>query len=171
MVSAPQTAAQQLQIRRAQAASLELTQWEADALQRFAPLVGGTPRRLIRFVNVYRLIKTSLSPMLLRDFVGRHGESASSRGLVAQLAIVTGAPEACQRYFTVIEALAKEKTVSDALEELESDAEFNNAADCATVRDILASARDLTYGSELTIGQLRSMAPIARRYSFIARPQ
>src|SRR5262249_10166060 len=43
-----------------EATSLELTQWEADALQRFAPLVGVTPRRLIRFVNVYRLIKTSL---------------------------------------------------------------------------------------------------------------
>lgn len=40
-----------------EATSLEVTRWEADALERFAPLVRATPRRLIRFVNVFRLIK------------------------------------------------------------------------------------------------------------------
>lgn len=52
-----------------QATSLELTRWGADALERFAPLVGSTPRRLIRFVNVYRLINTSLPAEVLERFV------------------------------------------------------------------------------------------------------
>jgi hypothetical protein len=107
---------------------------------------------------------------LLAEFVGGHGESASYRGLVAQLAIVTGAPEACQRYFAMLETLKKDDSLSRLTAELDKDEEFLQSTDFATVRDILSSAKHSTYGAELTVAQLRSTASIARRYSFIARP-
>jgi hypothetical protein len=47
-------------MRPTQDAGLEIVRWEADALARFAPFVSSAPHRLIRFTNVYRLIRTSL---------------------------------------------------------------------------------------------------------------
>ena len=152
-----------------EATSLELTRWEADALERFAPLVGATPRRLIRFVNVYRLIKTSLPAPVLERFVGAEGESEIYRALVVQLAVVTGAPEACQQYFEAMETREDDETLADVIEELENDTVFQSRADHETVRRILALANDTAYGS-LKVSQLRVSAPIARRYSFTARP-
>jgi hypothetical protein len=64
---------------------------EVQALQSFAAFIGATPRRAIRFVNLYRLIKTSLPSEMLATLVGDRGESRMYGALIAQLAIVTGA--------------------------------------------------------------------------------
>jgi KAP family P-loop domain len=150
------------------AASLELTRWEADALQQFAPLVGATPRRLIRFVNVYRLIKTSLRQSLLEQ-VGAGAEGELYRALVLQLAVVTGAPVACQHYFAAIEALKDDQTLIQVIDKLKGDTLLQSQPDRETVRKILEVATAAKYGS-LKVSQLRVSAPIARRYSFTARP-
>jgi hypothetical protein len=146
-----------------------LTRWEADALEHFAPLVGVSPRRLIRFVNVYRLIKTSLPAEVLERFVGDRGESNAYRALIAQLAIVTGAPDASLHYFAALEGLGEGESLARAIEKLAADEAFTKGADHQTVRHILTAARDWG-GAELTVRDMLVTAPIARRYSFTARP-
>lgn len=160
----------QHELEETEAASLELTRWEADALERFAPVVGATPRRLTRFVNVYRLIKTSLPPRVLERFVGTEGESETYRALVAQLALVTGAPEASQEYFLALERAAEDDTLSGVIKTLADVPAFQDRAEFGLVQRILALAEDGAYGRKLKVGQLRLTAPIVRRYSFTARP-
>jgi hypothetical protein len=152
-----------------EATSLELSRWEADALERFAPFIGGTPRRLIRFVNVYRLIRTSLPDELRGEFLGTTGEGSKYRGLVVQLALVTGAPDACQRYFALLPTLANGDGLQRVLDELIKDKLFEASVDRQVVRNILTSAQAAGYGAHLTVEQLRETAGLARRYSFIAR--
>jgi hypothetical protein len=153
-----------------EATSLELSRWEADALERFAPFIGRTPRRLIRFVNVYRLIRTSLPDEIREEFLGSAGDGAKYRGLVVQLALVTGAPDACQRYFALLPTLAKDDGLQRILDELTKDELFEESVDRKIVWNILTSAQAAGYGTKLTVGQLRETAGLARRYSFIARP-
>jgi hypothetical protein len=152
-----------------EATGLELTRWEADALQRFASLVSAAPRRLIRFVNVYRLIKTSLPAAVLERFVGDAGESDAYRALIAQLAIVTGAPHASQQYFSALEALEENEPIATVIAKLANDPVFQDVADHETVERILGAAQDW-YGGELKVCHMLVTAPIARRYSFTARP-
>ena len=152
-----------------EAIGLELTRWEADALERFAPLVGATPRRLVRFVNVYRLIKTSLPPAMLERFVGERGESDAYRALIAQLAIVTAAPESAQRYFSVLETGSADESLETVMTKLGADPAFSKGVDRETVHRILTVARD-SPGAALSVGHMLVTAPIARRYSFTARP-
>jgi KAP family P-loop domain len=109
----------------AAAVGLELTRWEADALERFAPLISGTPRRLIRFVNLYRLLKTGLASGTRQRLVGERGESDVYRSLIVQLAIVTGAPSAAPLYFTQLEAMEGDEAISAVLK---------SSRKCATVR-------------------------------------
>ena len=152
-----------------EATGLELTRWEADALERFAPLVGTTPRRLTRFVNVYRLIKTSLPPAAVERLVGERGESNDYRALIAQLAIVTGAQESAQRYFSVLETAAPDEPLTSVLSKLGKDDAFRKEPDSETVESILTVANE-SPGAALTAGHMLVTAPIARRYSFTARP-
>jgi hypothetical protein len=151
------------------ATGLELSRWEADALQRFAPMVGATPRRLIRFVNVYRLIKTSLPQAQLERFVGGHGESLAYRALIVQLAIVTGAPEASMPFFQALAACEAGRPLRELEAALQQDEPFMRAADHPVARRILAAACDWP-GTALNAGHLAQTAPLARRYSFTARP-
>ena len=147
---------------------LELTRWETDALERFAPLVGATPRRLIRFVNVYRLIKTSLPATLFEGFVGQNGEGKAYRSLIAQLAIVTGAPDASMSFFNVIASCKPTQTLSEMMHMLKNDDQFKGCSDSRLVEEILDQTIEWP-GSPLLVEHLTQTASIARRYSFTAR--
>lgn len=152
----------------AQAAGLELTRWEADALERFAPLIGATPRRLIRFVNLYRLLKTGLAIDARQRLVGERGESDVYRSLIVQLAIVTGAPNVAPMYFMRIAQLPPADSIGAVHDSLQADAAFKDGHDADVVLRVLASARDWS-GTALTVADLRLTASTARRYSFTAR--
>jgi hypothetical protein len=124
---------------------------------------------LIRFVNVFRLIKTSLPPPLLEHFVGDNGESDDYRALVAQLAIVTAAPDSSMQYFSALETLEKGDSLAKVIEHLGADRAFQDGADHEVVERILATAREW-YGRELRVEHMLLTARLARRYSFTARP-
>ena len=151
----------------AAAVGLELTRWEADALERFAPLISGTPRRLIRFVNLYRLLKTGLASDTRQRLVGERGESDVYRALVLQLAIVTGAPSAAPLYFRVLAEMKDDDVLSAVCERAENDEALEQARDRDVVLRVLASARDWP-GTALRVEDLRLIAPTAWRYSFTA---
>ena len=101
-----------------EATSLELTRWEADALQRFC-----TARRL--HAAAIDPVRQCLPPhqdeptgRRARAIRRRQGESGTYRALIAQLAVVTGAQDASQQYFSVLEALEEDEPLAKVIAKL-----------------------------------------------------
>lgn len=151
----------------AAAVGLELTRWEAEGLERFAPLISATPRRLIRFVNLYRLLKTGLTSDARQRLVGEQGESDVYRTLIVQLAIVTGAPNIASHYFRCLNEMPVTDVVGVIHDRLVQDTAFENGRDAKVVLRVLASARDWP-GATLSVENLLLTAPRVRQYSFTA---
>jgi hypothetical protein len=76
------------------ARALDLHAEESDYVARLAPLLDRTPRSLKRFVNVYRVLKASLPPPELDDFLEGDGPlGAPYRSVLLLLAVESGLPE------------------------------------------------------------------------------
>jgi hypothetical protein len=152
-------------------AGVSLDDHEVAMLRRFAPFVGDTPRRALRFVNIYRLVKTSLPVEVRAALVGERGERAAYRSLIAQLAVANGLPQAAAHFYERVFALSKEQwctaeTLLGNPESLDSRArqQFKDLAAALT------SSGDGVEGAEpITAGILQSMTGFARRYSFERR--
>ena len=149
-----------------------LTKEEATFLSELAPFAGNTPRRGIRFVNVYRLVKTSLTPTLRANLTGPNGNSLAYRALITQLAIVTGAPQSAWTYFERL-AATKARTLSGFITTLKRN--LPNNTENAHLTGALTRLKDLNGEAGLEQGEamlenLRQFARIAKRYSFTARP-
>jgi hypothetical protein len=80
--------------------ALDLTEAEEAFIAHIAPHVGGTPRRALRFLNVYRVIKASLGAQELELLEKRGGY----RGLMTQLAIAIGSPLLLQQWIGLLDA-------------------------------------------------------------------
>lgn len=160
------------------ARSMVLTPEELDFLETLAPFVGSTPRRGLRFVNVYRLVKTSLSETLQSE-LQEPSNHLSYRGLITQLAIVTGAPHIASTYFQLLENAAKGEEEIDSLgalcarltRELAPVDGSQRTALLGALETLRAAneAHSFDTGPDL-LRALDRFAPIARRYSFTARP-
>lgn len=75
------------------AKSLDITLPELEYIEKLAPLLDRSPRALKRFVNVYRLLKASLSPEEEDDFLEENGAlGAPFKNVLLLLAVVTGLP-------------------------------------------------------------------------------
>ena len=155
-------------------ANMHLTEFEAGFMEQLAPFVGPTPRRAIRFVNVYRLVKAGLSEEWGHDLVGGSGEALTYRALLTQLAIVTGAPKTAQVFFEHLVSV-KPATLAQLRNIVETDERVITSSEAAAVcgpldaLDKLNAKARLNRGAEM-IAALRKLAPIAIRYSFTARP-
>jgi hypothetical protein len=155
---------------------LTLTDWEVQALQSFAGFIGTTPRRAIRFVNIYRLIKTSLPPEILDTLVGERGESRVYGALIAQLAIVTGAPTAAAHFFKRLTEQKANDSLPTLRTALSSDAVFNDFSDAGLILQVLQTLHDRgangtgVIGAQFVAGDLQALAPTAQRYSFATPP-
>jgi KAP family P-loop domain len=86
------------------AEALTLGKTERGRLIDMAAAVGASPRRTIRFANLYRLLKASLTVSERRGFVAEEGASGSYEGALILLAAATGAPRATR---ALISALTK----------------------------------------------------------------
>jgi hypothetical protein len=76
------------------ARALDLHAEESDYVASLAPLLDRTPRSLKRFVNVYRVLKASLPPPGLDDFLEGDGPlGAPYRSVLLLLAVESGLPE------------------------------------------------------------------------------
>jgi TIR domain/KAP family P-loop domain len=181
--------------------SMRLTEREGDLLEALAPFVGSTPRRGLRFVNIYRLVKTSL-PEDLHEELSEAGFPLAYRALITQLAIVTGAPHLSWTYFRLLEdavAALKERRAAeverrepaawavprqpedviagfDALRKrLDADLAGIEGSQKRCLLGALdklreATAKDVLDANETLLFTLERFAPVARRYSFTARP-
>jgi len=144
-------------------------------MRRLAPFLGQSPRRAKRFVNVYRLVKTGLPQPIFDALVGERGGAPGYRALLTQLAIVTGAPQTAQLYFTALRSVPEQHETLEALSDrLAHDQQLTDAGDWYIIQGALAALLAFSRERGVDIGeamvqQLRSVASIASRYSFLAR--
>jgi len=173
--------------------SMTLTKKEWEFLEELAPFVGNTPRRGLRFVNIYRLVKTSLPEELQKQLLTETSNQVGYRAVITQLAIVTGAPHISGIYFQLLQKAATSiaearrrpptqppagemgiQTLADLREQLAEelisvDVSQRNALLGALERlCTLNDAQHIDNGADLLL-DLELFAPIARRYSFVAR--
>jgi hypothetical protein len=87
-----------------------LTIWPAELayVEQLAPLLGRSPRALKRFVNIYRLIKMSLSEMERRAFLLEGHTEGEFKLVMFLLALVTNSPGLAALFCRQVEALAHE---------------------------------------------------------------
>lgn len=147
--------------------ALTLSKGEAEAMEKLAPYLGGSPRRGKRFVNVYRLIKSSLDSKALSKLGA--DDPTPAWALLAQLAIATGAPALAARYF---EKLQTARTLSLLRKDLENDGIL---AASPQARDLLGALGTLSKvpgwepDEAASVERLKEYAEVAGRYSFAAR--
>lgn len=92
-----------------EARALVLTDRERSFVTALAPWVGDTPRRSLRFLNIYRVIKASLDARGIQRL-----EAGGYRSLMTELALVVGSKE--QEGLMLIHELASGASVKEILE-------------------------------------------------------
>jgi hypothetical protein len=78
---------------------VSLTEPELNVLTALAPLAGGTPRAVKRFVNLYRLVRSSRQGEELEKWLGQGGEPPSFPAHAFALACECGLPSKTGRQF------------------------------------------------------------------------
>ena len=152
--------------------SLELTVPEKKFLSQMAPYVNPSPRTLRRFVNVYRVLRSGLKENDLHQVTRESGDPALHRALIAQLAMVSGAPHLCEQYFVALRNLAQE---ADPVTQLATDFknEWGSRGPSEEVEAIAGALRALVQSgndSWAMIELLRDHADTVKRYSFGGEP-
>ncbi|MBZ9772427.1 P-loop NTPase fold protein [Mesorhizobium sp. CO1-1-8] len=141
------------------ATALTLTDTELGFLGAIAPFTGQTPRRALRFLNTYRVIKASLNSSEITRL-----EAGGYRALMTQLAIVTGSPGLRQ---TWAETLDGSKTKVDTHLMTKKLAEAGNAAQSSRLLlGALGAFAPAGIKSRGLVEDLKHYGDIARRYSF-----
>ncbi|HEX8674377.1 MAG TPA: P-loop NTPase fold protein, partial [Longimicrobium sp.] len=169
--------------------ALQIQRVEVDAIEELAPLLGRSPRALKRFVNVYRLVKASLTPYEREVFLGSD-MLPDYRAVLFLLAVDTGAPSAAAAVFSGIRDLSAPlffkipeemrlaqpgvlsngqsgapHTLTDLVRRLDADPKLRTDADWARVRHWLVIGND-TYRLPNDLGRLGRWVPRVSRYSF-----
>lgn len=152
--------------------SLELTVPEKKFLSQMAPYVNPSPRTLRRFVIVYRVLRSGLKENDLHQVTRESGDPALHRALIAQLAMVSGAPHLCEQYFVALRNLAQE---ADPVTQLATDFknEWGSRGPSEEVEAIAGALRALVQSgndSWAMIELLRDHADTVKRYSFGGEP-
>ncbi|HST62899.1 MAG TPA: P-loop NTPase fold protein [Longimicrobium sp.] len=168
---------------------------EITAIEDLAPLLGRSPRALKRFVNVYRLIKASLTPYEMQGWMARPAFLNASalpdyQAVLFLLAVDTGAPAAAPAIFRAIRELsaplffrvpeemrltqrdvisnqrdAPIPTLQTLLERLDNDPETRHEPDWARVRQWMVGEKEV-YHLPDDLGRLGRWVPRVSRYSF-----
>lgn len=157
-------------------AEMFITDPEVTLLKQLAPFAGSSPRRGLRFINVYRLIKTSLKDHQLANLVGEQGQALAYRAIITQLAISTGAPTIAQTYFKIIIGEnGKINSLTTLINRLKKESGTRPSQEWPLIFGALEKLKEVNQSMGIDNGSgmmaaLREYAPITRRYSFTARP-
>lgn len=169
--------------------ALQIQPVEMRVIEELAPLLGRSPRALKRFVNVYRLIKASLTPYERQVFL-RSDMLPDYQAVLFLLAVDTGAPSAASSVFRAIRDLSAPlffkipeemrlaqpdvlsnggsgapRTLADLVKRLDADPKLRTDADWARVRHWLVAGDDI-YRLPDDLGRLGRWVPRVSRYSF-----
>jgi hypothetical protein len=148
--------------------SLTLSDKEIEYMTSLAKLIGRSPRAVKRFLNCYRLIKVSLPPAKLKEFVNE-GASYEYRAVMILLGIITGAPSVSLYVIEEIENWKWEKekppTMMDFFFQLAGNVNLPRASDWQRLSALLQSFGS-TEESAAMFAALRAEAPRVSRFSF-----
>ena len=114
-VSQAEDAAQQ---QTTSARALSLSEGEVIYMEELASAVGRSPRRLKRFVNVYRILKASCTPAQALRFVRPDGLGGEYRAAMTLLALTTGAPSLASDLYQLLHRQAPDIALGPWLEAL-----------------------------------------------------
>ena len=149
---------------------MTLSEAEIALLERFAVAAGRTPRQAIRFINIYRIIKSSLTAQLREELNLERGGSLKGICLLPQLAIVTGAPRAERAYFAKLRSTDESLNLTDFIKALEKDPDFSATSQSQIVLAVLTTLAGIDKKrpdrAVICVGDLLYLAPTVRRYSF-----
>jgi hypothetical protein len=160
---------------RVVARALELTDAERAFMAALVPFAASTPRRVLRFLNVYRVIKASLEAEELDRL-----EDGGYRSLMTQLAIATEAPALHRDWLGVLSEVPKGDNLQDmqshlrtALDEViwlapqQEQSQLAKALDLFLSRALPAEAPSTEAAiTKRGLELLEAHGDIARRYSF-----
>jgi hypothetical protein len=149
---------------------LKLSEQELAFMQTLAPYAGSSPRRLLRFVNVYRVITSAMDETARERLVS----DATYLSLLTQLAIVTGASDVLHDWLAISDEDIRENcsSIAELLTWLDTDARFDIRSSTAprgwrSIRGAVQEYSNATHASDSLV-QLRDRWPaVARRYSFL----
>lgn len=153
--SPPETAARTASI-------LLLSGSEAAFLERLAPFAASSPRRALRFVNVYRLIKASLPPAEAKRLM-----SGDYIALMAQVALATAAPEVMPTLTRQLPSFAESSVQSLKVDVLDQDwSEESRRVLAGSFEAYEEAFTELGWTREEAVHALSRYARTAARYSF-----
>jgi hypothetical protein len=129
-------------------------------MKHLAPCLGSTPRRALRFLNVYRVIKASLSAEQLHKLENDGGY----RGLMTQLAVTTGSPSLQTGWFEVLTAADRKDMLPEIEARLKAKRGFNESPDSRRLLDTIAAfwSKRQTPGPEEKSGPSEAQAAVDR---------
>jgi hypothetical protein len=91
---------------RINARALVLEEWEVESLEELGELID-TPRSAKRLVNIYRLVRASVSDEKYASFLGTREAPGEFRAVMVLLGILVGFPEMADRVFVAMMSYAE----------------------------------------------------------------
>ncbi|WP_031237843.1 P-loop NTPase fold protein [Mesorhizobium sp. LNJC405B00] len=143
----------------AAAMALALTSNEIAYIETVAPFTGRTPRRALRFLNTYRVIKASLDAAEVARL-----EAGGYRSLMTQLAIVTGSPGLRHIWSAALGRSTSQVDLADLSGRL-AEAEISAQNSALLLGALAALSNSEPRDLDLAV-DLKHYGEIARRYSF-----
>jgi cell division protein FtsB len=166
--------------RRETVERVSLTEPEVAVLTALAPLAGGTPRAVKRFVNLYRLARSSRDGAALDAWLGKGGAAPAFPAMAFALACHCGLDGPALRAFLRIRAGAQDTTISAAWPALRTKLAFRDgpvtdpdaSISEAALEAIGAAIARLGAVAKMKVGvaQLVAAWPEAARFSFNRPP-
>jgi len=141
--------------------TLSVNDQEERLFKALAPCLGGSPRRTLRFLNTYLLIKVSLKADERRLL-----EEGGYRALMMQLALATAAPklfDKCADLLSMDSGSNPNLFVEKLIDDKDKAPETERAGRIFSIYHQASSAQRL----DTRIPLLRNYVSIARRYSFV----
>jgi hypothetical protein len=155
---------------------VSLTEPELNVLTALAPLAGGTPRAVKRFVNLYRLVRSSRQGAALDAFLGKGDEAPQFPAMAFALACQGGLDGKAIGNIYRMRGSEKEARLSVAWPQLRAKLAFRSAerdaAGHMVAEETLNSigkaivALGAAVPEQVTVGEILQAWPEAARYSF-----
>lgn len=136
-----------------------LTKGELDYMLELSNYSGRSPRRLKRFINIYRIIKSAVSEKDSVDFLVGSGEKGDYQLVLALLAVLTGSPSISAELFR------KMKQPQASLVALIEELSKENGTECQNCFDALNRFRS-DHPDGPTSTTLNRWASVVARYNF-----
>ena len=147
------------------AQGMEIGAEEQNFMLSLAGTTGRSPRRLKRFVNSYRVLKASCTPLEREEFVVEKGKKGTYRAAMALLAITTGSPTLANRFLRWL-------STSDPGFQMESlKQKVNQMSGSSSERGNIVDAMDIYVAHTAAVSHdpmsdLRMWAPKVARFTF-----